>query len=139
MKKSQSVMMYGVLTILLGIIILSSIIMLSGSIRKSSSKEMVVLISDTILAKAENRILEAKALGKFSNNEVKYIIELPNKIGGQEYSIVGGGKYLKIRVFGRDPVSRKRKIGSDIDTYGVSFPPEMQIIYNPITNSVTIK
>lgn len=139
MKKSQAVIMYGVLTILLGIIILSSIIMLSGSIRTSSSREMVILISDTILAKAENNILEAKSLAKFSDNEVRYLVELPNKIGGQEYSIVGGGTELRIRVFGRDPIVRRRKIGSNISTSGVSFPPRMEIVYNPFTNSVTIK
>jgi len=138
MKKAQYVMMYGVLTILLGVIVLTSVFMLSGSIRQSSSKEMAILISDTILAKAENDILGSKALGKFSRNEVRTIIELPRRIGGQEYSIVGGDDKLRVRIFGEDTVIRQRKMGSDISTYGVAFPPQMEIVYDPSTNSVTI-
>ena len=138
MKKAQYVMMYGILTILLGVIVLTSVFMLSGSIRQSSSKEMAVLISDTILAKAENDILGSKALGKFSHNEVRTIMELPKKIGGQEYSIVGGNDKLRVRIFGEDTVIRQRKMGSDITTQGVAFPPFMEIIYDPSSNSVTI-
>ncbi|UCD03808.1 MAG: hypothetical protein JSW73_04690 [Candidatus Woesearchaeota archaeon] len=139
MKKAQSVMIYGILTVVLGVIVLSSTFMLSKSISESNSKEMAILISDTILAKAENKILESKALGEFSDNEIRFIIDLPKRIGNREYSIVGGGDKLSVRILGTDTIIRKRKIGSNITTYGISFPPSMEIIYDPFTNSVTIK
>lgn len=139
MKKAQSFLIYGILTVVLGTIILSSTFMLSGSIKRANSKEMAILISDTILAKAENKVLESKALGEFSDNEVRFIIELPKRIGSSEYSIVGGGDKLSVRILGSDALIRQRKIGSNITTYGISFPPRMEVIYDPFTNSVTIK
>ena len=139
MKKAQTISFYGFIVIILGFIIFSSTFFIANSLRDASSRDFAIMSGDTILAKIENKILDIKAIATFGNNEVTASLYLPKRLGNQEYSILGTGEKIKIRVSGPTPISRDRKIGNNIQCSGVSFPPKIILLYNASTNSVTIK
>jgi len=139
MKKGQSVLMYGIIMLILGVIMFTSIFLLSDSIHSSGSEELTYLNSNTILAKVENKILDMKTISEHSNTNVETLMDIPEKIGKQHYSIVGYNDRLKIRILSENPSNQERKLGLGITASGVSFPPTIHLFYNLSTNSVTIK
>ena len=133
-----NIIMYGILTILMGVIIMGSVFALSVSIRRSNAKEMSILLSDSILSKIENKIIDLKSISAVSNSNSTAVMNLPSKIGTQNYNIVGSNDNLIIRVYGQDSIIRQKKI-ENVYIKGIGTPPDITLEYNVNTNYVTIK
>ena len=127
-KKSQVVITYYMLIVILGLILVSSTLVLSLRIKDKNSREIAEYLGKNILERIKKDIIEIRALAEIAEIEnVTKTIYIPPAIGDSKYSIRGDYGRLIIKGASDDPILETENITWDIDVRGLVFSSNKKI------------
>lgn len=142
-KKAQVSVLYFSFLVLFSIVLLMAVYTLSTSISEDSTDEFSHYLAEDIMYRIDKNILEIKELkikaGNLNVTEITKLVNIPPKIGAENYLIRGNGSDIILQTRGsRSVINRKTLYWWDVSLEGqiLSSSGELNLIYYANDNKI---